>query len=213
MALEKLKIAIEENYPTFGRPVEVLFNPQQIQISRSGGTVKEGQLVGGEEPATLTIELFFDTTLGKSGPEDVQRYTKTIYNLTRKKGKLNRPPLCRLMWGKGSVWFLQGFLKQVSKTLTHFLEDGTPVRAKLNCTFEEWVPPEYKQKSQNPIDDPTRIVRRGETLSSIAAEEYSDPSLWRVIADANKISNPRAITPGQILTVPPLRAGSATSTR
>ncbi|MCU0516528.1 MAG: LysM peptidoglycan-binding domain-containing protein [Oscillatoria sp. Prado101] len=213
MALEKLKIAVEENYPTFGRPVEVLFNPQQIQISRSGGTVKEGQLVGGEEPATLSIELFFDTTLGKFGPEDVQRYTKTIYNLTGKKGKLNRPPLCRLMWGKGNVWFLQGFLKDVSKTLTHFLEDGTPVRARLNCTFEEWVPPEYKQKSQNPVDDPTRIVRRGETLSSIAAEEYSDPSLWRVIADANKIDNPRAITPGQILTVPPLRASSATSTK
>jgi hypothetical protein len=213
MALEKLKIAIEENYPTFGRPVEVLFNPQQIQISRSGGTVKEGQLVGGEEPATLTIELFFDTTLGKFGPEDVQRYTKTIYNLTRKKGKLDRPPLCRLMWGKGNVWFLQGFLKDVTKTLTHFLEDGTPVRARLNCTFEEWVPPDYKQKSQNPVDDPIRIVRRGETLSSIAAEEYNDPSLWRVIADANKITNPRAITPGQILTVPPLRASSATSTK
>lgn len=210
MALEKLKIAVEESYPKFSRPVEVLFNPQQIQIVREGGTIAEGQLIGGEQPATLTVELFFDTTLGKFGPEDVQRYTRAIYNLTRKKGKLGRPPMCRLSWGRGDVWFLQGFLRQITKTFTHFLEDGTPVRARLNCTFEEWMPAEYRQKTQNPIDDPTRIVRRGETLSSIAGEEYSDPALWRLIAQANNINNPRAITPGQILTVPPLRASSAT---
>lgn len=208
MALEKLKIAIEENYPSFGRPMDVLFNPQQIQLSRAGGSIMEGQLVGGDQPATLTIELFFDTTLGKFGPEDVQKYTKPIYNLTRKKGKLDRPPLCRLNWGKGYAWFLQGYLKQVTKTLTQFLEDGTPVRAKLNCTFEEWIPLEYQKKNQNPIDDPIRVVKRGETLSSIAAQEYNDPSLWRLIAEVNKIDNPRAIFPGQVLTVPPMRVNS-----
>lgn len=208
MALEKLKIAIEENYPNFGMPIPVLFNPQQLAISRPGGTVDKGQLTGGDQPASLSIDLFFDTTLGRFGPEDVQRYTRPIYNLTRPKGKLNRPPLCRLIWGRGSAWFMQGFLKNASKTLTHFLEDGTPVRAKMSCTFEEWVPPEYKQKIINPIDDPIRIVRRGETLSSIAAQEYNDPSLWRAIAEANKINNPRAIVPGQILTVPPLRPSS-----
>lgn len=208
MALEKLQIAVEQNYPTFGAPFPVLYNPQQIQLSRVGGNILEGQLVGGDMPSTLIIELFFDTTLGKFGSEDVQKYTKPIYNLTRKKGNLDRPPLCRLNWGKGYAWFLEGFLKQVTKTLTHFLEDGTPVRARLNCTFEEWVPLEYLKKNQNPIDDPIRIVRRGETLSSIAAEEYNDPSLWRLIAEVNKINNPRTIFPGQVLTVPPLRFGS-----
>ena len=213
MALEKLKIAIEENYPNFGKPVPVLYNPQQIQLFRSGGTVENGQLVGGENSATLTISLFFDTTLSQSGPKDVQHYTQTIYNLTNKNGKLNRPPLCRVTWGKGDAWFLQGFLKQVTKTLTKFLEDGTPVRAQLDCTFEEWVTPEYRQKSQNPVDDPIRIVQRGETLSSIAAEEYNDPTLWRLIADTNKINNPRLIIPGQVLTVPPLPSGSSNRTR
>lgn len=47
-------------------------------------------------------------------------------------------------------------------------------------------------------------MRRGETLTSIAAEEYNNPALWRVIAAANRLDNPRQITPGQRLTVPPL---------
>jgi nucleoid-associated protein YgaU len=48
-------------------------------------------------------------------------------------------------------------------------------------------------------------VRRGDTLSSIAARHYNDPGLWRHIARANGISNPRVLTPGQVLRVPKLR--------
>ncbi|MGH2412760.1 MAG: LysM peptidoglycan-binding domain-containing protein, partial [Microcystaceae cyanobacterium] len=57
-------------------------------------------------------------------------------------------------------------------------------------------------------DDPVRIVRRGETLSSIATEEYNDPSLWRLIAQENRLDDPRKLTPGQVLTVPPIRSAT-----
>ena len=222
MALAKLKIAIEQQGNKFGNPFEVMYNPNEMQMTRSGGKIsipnnnrrrrnksefnpnKAEQLVEDKDQRpTLTMTLFFDTTLEKTDSKDVQLHTQNIYNLTKTNGELKRPPLCRLYWGKKDDWFLQGFLSQVTKNLTKFLEDGTPVRATLNCTFIEWYPPEYEAKKQNVIDDPMRIVRRGETLSSIAAEEYSDPRLWRLIADANKIYNPLGITPGQSLTVPP----------
>jgi nucleoid-associated protein YgaU len=103
-----------------------------------------------------------------------------------------------------------GFLEKVNKTLTQFLEDGTPVRATLDCTFKEWAEPDKRKKEENLIDDPVRIVRRGETLSSIAYEEYGDPALWRVIADENRLQNPRQLAPGLVLTVPPLRVPSQT---
>jgi nucleoid-associated protein YgaU len=51
-------------------------------------------------------------------------------------------------------------------------------------------------------------VRRGDTLSSIAAEEYNDAMLWRPLAEANRINNPRVLTPGQVLVVPVLRPDS-----
>lgn len=206
MALEKLRIAIEESKAQFGDPIPVMYNPQEMRLSRQAGKINENQeqMVDDKvQQTTLNLTLFFDTTLEATGSQDVQRHTKTIYNLTKTNGELQRPPLCRLYWGRGNEWFLQGFLTEITKNLTKFLEDGTPVRATLDCTFVEWIPPEQIAKEQNIIDDPIRIVRRGETLSSIAAEEYSDPALWRLIADANKIYNPLNITPGQSLTVPP----------
>lgn len=207
MALEKLKIAIETSQGQFGEPFEVMYNPNQMQMSRTGGKIDESdkKFIENEkgQRTTLTMNLFFDTTF-KNTVSDVQEETKKIYSLTKNQGDLGRPPLCRIYWGsRSNNLYLQGFLSTVTKNLTKFSEDGTPLRATLDCTFIEWIPPEQEQKEQNVIDDPIRIVRRGETLSSIAAEEYSNPALWRLIADANKIYNPLDITPGQTLTVPP----------
>ncbi len=52
----------------------------------------------------------------------------------------------------------------------------------------------------------THTVERGETLSAIAADEYRDPTLWRAIADANRIDNPRQLVAGQVLIIPALSA-------
>jgi nucleoid-associated protein YgaU len=47
-----------------------------------------------------------------------------------------------------------------------------------------------------------RIVKLGETLSSIAAEEYLDPAMWRPIADQNGLDDPFNLVPGTPLLVP-----------
>jgi hypothetical protein len=211
MALEKLKIAIEKKFPTFEPPVEVLFNPNQLTISRTGWSTSKGTMAPQDRPSSLSVKLFFDTTLIQfKSPKDrdVRYFTRRIYNLTRPKGDLGRPPMCRLLWGRGDMVLLQGILVSVTKTLTYFLDDGTPVRATLDCKFEEWEPADQKAKARNRIDDPIRVVRRGETLSSIAAEEYNDPAQWRLIADANGLDNPRQLHPGQVINVPPLPAGA-----
>jgi LysM repeat protein len=234
MELAKLKIYVEQKYPNFDQlnPIEALFNPNRIEISKTGWQQGlGGNLVAADRSATLSLELFFDTSLPipkSTGfsllqpsvkdiglallpglpkfkiEKDVRDYTQRIYQLTQKRGDLDqRPPICQLVWGKHTVLF-QGVLTQLTKSFTKFSADGTPIRATLRCSFEEWEPPATTQKKINPIDDPVRVVKRGETLSSIAAEEYNDPNLWRIIAVTNKIDNPRRLTPGQRLTVPPL---------
>jgi len=214
MALEKLKILIEDQ--TQGKPtkeIQVLFNPNQVAISKTGWSEDKNGPVADPGPATLTIELFFDTTiLGKYPPENVQNYTKQIYSLTLKGKNACRPPLCQLIWGK-NVLLPLGILKSLTKTFTHFLEDGTPVSAKLSCNFQEWQDPIQKKKIENPIDDPIRIVKQGETLSSIATQEYNDPAMWRLIAKENNMDNPRLLKPGTSLTIPPRRADSITQGR
>ncbi|HEY9858249.1 MAG TPA: LysM peptidoglycan-binding domain-containing protein, partial [Candidatus Obscuribacterales bacterium] len=74
----------------------------------------------------------------------------------------------------------------------------------LNCSFLEWEDPVEQQKKKKPIDDPIRTIKQGETLSSIAQEEYGNSSLWRIIANANRLNNPRKLEVGTLLTVPPL---------
>jgi hypothetical protein len=217
MALEKLKIKAEKSSEgDFADEIEVLFNPNQVQINKTGWRISERGLTTSNDLATLTIELFFDTTLTGSPPDNVQQYTKKVFNLTHPRigTSSKRPPRCQLVWGtiggNDSVLLPDGVLESVTKTLTQFLEDGTPVRATLNCTFREWTEPEKQQKEDNLIDDPVRIVKRGETLSSIAHEEYGNPNLWRIIAAENQLDNPRKLSPGLVLTIPPLRIDSYT---
>jgi hypothetical protein len=217
MTLEKLTIKAEKNISgKFTDEFKVLFNPNEVVIAKTGWQIKKNAPVASQELTTLSLDLFFDTTLLGFPPKNVQNYTRKIFSLTQPRiGKdSKRPPRCQLIWGtisgKDSLLLPDGFLESVSKKLTHFLEDGTPVRATLSCTFKEWKEPEKAAKIANPIDDPVRIVKRGETLSSIATEEYGDPSLWRVIAEENRLINPRNLNPGMVLTIPPLRINSLT---
>lgn len=210
MGLEKLIIKAEKNQPgDFADEIKVLFNPQELTFEQKGAEVINDQLVASQEPNRITLNLFFDTTLPGTQHKNVQLYTREIFKLTQPRigDSQKRPPRCKLVWGtilgKGGVLMADGFLTNVSKTLLQFLEDGTPVRATLKCTFQEWIEPGKAKKIENLINDPVRVVRRGETLSSIAAQEYGDPALWRVIARENRLEDPRVV-PGQVLTVPPL---------
>ncbi|MEG4069218.1 LysM peptidoglycan-binding domain-containing protein [Microcoleus sp. Pol11C2] len=242
MALEKLTIQLEESKNKFSKEIPVLYNPQQLTIVKSGWNSDNKALVPDDKPASLTVDLFFDTSAPDSNSDllnrfnnhntpsilqktkdqfispaaqaiDVRLYTLPIYNLTftNPLSRLGRPPLCQLVWGgkpnirhfNGSVLF-KGVLQQVTQTFTHFTAEGMPVRATLNCIFLEWEEPEQQQKKKNPIDDPIRIIKQGETLSSIAQEEYGDSSLWRIIANTNRLVNPRKLEVGSLLTVPPL---------
>ena len=235
MSLAKLTIQRERGAKgVFSTPIAALFNPTQLSYSRSltwspvhgvgmsrspPGFALRYQSVA---PETLTVELFFDTyavdasgLLGLSPsappvPESVLEHTRAVSELASIDAGLGRPPICRLQWGKVSLF--QGVLQQCSRTLTLFLEDGTPVRATMSCTFME-SPPEDGSSSDEGASDrlPStgmRIeysIRPGDTLMSIAAALYGDGSQWRKIAVANRIDNPRNLQPGRKLSIPKIR--------
>jgi hypothetical protein len=108
--------------------------------------------------------------------------------------------------------FFQGVLERLEQQFTLFMEDGTPVRATSGCTFKEWrtnYDDLNRQATQSADIAKTRIVKRGETLSGIAAEEYHNPGLWRPIADENGIDDPLSVLPGTVLLVPALTQRNA----
>jgi nucleoid-associated protein YgaU len=198
--------------------IEAMFNPSLLNIDRSVGWQNQGAAqrdvpelqFTSAEPRTLSIDLFFDTydTPDKAKKDVRKAHTDKVHELTtvEKHGDKHRPPVCRLRWGSAG-YFFQGVLEKLNQKFTMFTEDGTPVRATLTCSFKEWrtnYDDLNRQNRQSSDVAKFRVIRRGETLSSIAAEEYSDPFLWRPIAEENNIDNPFDIDPGETLLVPKL---------
>jgi nucleoid-associated protein YgaU len=196
--------------------VVALFNPQEVSVSKSvnwrripvaESDVMRAQFTHGE-PAELSLDLLFDTY---ELHLDVRLLTHQVEQLAtvRGHGSIHRPPVCSLVWGAQGVFF-EGVLTSVTSTYTLFSQFGTPVRARLQCTFTEWLSPRREallQHKQSPDVAKSRVVRRGDTLSAIAGQEYDDPARWRPIARANGILDPRHLSPGQVLTIPVLPTG------
>jgi hypothetical protein len=204
MALEKALITSEGD-----AAIPVLFNPTQYSLDK-GNQIAEIGIPGLGAPIlqyvrgntrTLTMELFFDTYEQQT---DVREYTDKIYGLLGIRSATHVPPVCTFTWGTFSF---TGVLERVGGRFTLFLADGTPVRATLSVTFKEFIDVEVEVRrtpTESADHTKTRSVIRGDTLSSIAAAEYGDPAKWRLIADTNRIDNPRVLEPGRVLVIPPL---------
>jgi nucleoid-associated protein YgaU len=181
------------------------------------------QEFGGLTPETLTIDLFFDTYESRasasgwqqvasfvtptnpfqaSDATNVTKLTDRVVKLAEVDPDLHRPPVCSLAWGAFTDIFT-GVLTQLDQRFTLFLADGTPVRATLSCSFVE-APGGASVELHSADVVKTRTVKRNDTLHSLAAELYGDSRLWRHIATANGIVNPRTLQPGTVLTIPKL---------
>jgi nucleoid-associated protein YgaU len=222
-ALTKLNIAPEEESNL--DPIEVLFNPNTYSITKSvswtaaaASSPAAGQTerrrnapalqFGGGQGRALSLELFFDTTEETDdAKKDVRNLTNQIVKLTRIVRDLDpqRPPICVVSWGTvtppGSDFPFTGVVTQLTQRFSLFLPDGRPVRANLTVAFTEYLDP-TKDELENDPEFTTRLVKRGDTLSSIAGEVYRDPTLWRVIAEANGLDDPRQVAVGKRLNIP-----------
>ena len=209
-----------------GDIVHCLFNPKEYSFSKqntwtakktTGGNVPQVKFEGGGA-ATLDMELFFDTYAPMDGsapgtaPKDVRKeYTDKICKLMLvderlKDGqdKKGRPPHVLFQWGKS--FSFTAVITKISQKFTLFAADGTPLRATLNVSFQEWEDPKAK-KGTNPTSggiggERFWTVEHGDTLGWIAYEEYGETAKWRLIAEANALENVRDLTPGTVLLIP-----------
>lgn len=205
------------NVDAGGPPIPCMFNPNEYAFSKQNswslGQTKGSNVpkveFGGGQPATLQLQLFFDTYASK---RDVRKeYTDAIWGLTMvdpdlkdKKNKKGRPPKVRFQWGK--AWSFEAVITSISQSFTLFLEDGTPVRATLDVSFQQ-IKDEKFFPRQNPTSGGSGggrlwTVREGDTLAWISYKEYGDSNRWRLIADANELSNVRRLSPGTVLEIP-----------
>ena len=222
--------------PEKGSEFKVLYNPESLVRTRQttysdveslGGLVINSQFtkVGLEQ---LSFRLFFDST--SSGSEiggdmadkaafaansllptaaktiDVRDYMEPVTKLMLINEDLHTPPIVHIAWG--SLQF-DGYLINCKQELVKFNEWGLPIRAWLDCTFQESKSPYVESGSVTPLNSPDtskfHTVCQGESLWSMAVEAYGQPEQWRLIADANDIDNPRRLRSGEILRMPALK--------
>lgn len=233
MTQEPTKIKIEVIKITAGEKETVIdtfeaqFNPPEYTVTK-GAQIAEIGIPGLDSPILqfvrgtneqITLRLFFDTTEDGS---DVRKTTEKFYGLVKINSDYHAPPICRLSWGKPMGGLVgesvgttgvqenkfRGVVSSITQKFTLFKRDGTPMRAELDVTFKEYKTIEQQVRELNlKSADHTKVrkVRKGDTLSGIAAEEYNDPGKWREIANANNINNPRVLVPGFVLEIPPLK--------
>jgi hypothetical protein len=207
--LQKAQIHVLDERGNTDDIVPVLFNPTEYSLSKrieysdqrvAGMATPVTQFVSGEAE-TLSMELFFDTSEERT---DVRAHTEEIRDLLEVDGDLHAPPLCRFVWGPLNF---KAVLESADTQFTMFLSEGIPVRARMDVIFREHKTPEEQatERKRKSADKTTiRRVRAGDSLWSIAAEEYNHPGKWRHIADANDVETPRELAGGTELVIPPL---------
>lgn len=196
--------------------VDCLFNPKEYTFSKqnqwapsktSGADIPQMEFTSGK-PATLQMQLFFDTYINGS---DVRAHTDNLWEmmmvvdrLKDPKTQKSRPPKVRFMWGE--TWVFDAAITSIKQKFTLFLDNGIPVRAMVDVTFQQLVDTN-RLRSQNPTSggvggERVWTVNPGDTLAWIAYQEYGDPNQWRRIAEANRLSDVRRLSPGTVLVIP-----------
>lgn len=211
--------------------LEVMFNPETYSVSRSvqyghqsednGKNEKNSQNenkvlkdhedmpYSGGSKDSLNFEIIINTYEFEHVSKqraivpselDIVPKVKELKNLTLIDSTLHRPPLCQFEW---SSFNFMGYVTSMNVNYTMFLDDGTPVRAKINITMQG---AEFGTKDTIPFESPdrtkNRMLHENQQLWEIAQEEYDDASKWREIAKANNIKNPLYIKSGTRLIVP-----------
>jgi nucleoid-associated protein YgaU len=191
--------------------IPLRFNPAEYHVKKTQ-TFAEIAIPGLSSPPVQWVRggaevLSFDAVLDTTHTlEDVDdAYVATLRGLLDPDPKLHAPPIVAFVWGRRSF---TGVLDGLDIAYQLFDESGRPLRAKLGITLKEYRPVAVQlrqNRRSSATVEKTYLVRRGDSLITIASAVYADPARWRELALANGISDPRSVRPGQRLLVPRLR--------
>jgi hypothetical protein len=217
-SLVKAKLVVHEGSV---EGVTFQFNPESYSLSKSSDwKANQGdhkfdlpvQEWKGGSGMKLEITAIFDTT---DENKDVRDLTRKAEALTLVDPHKHQPPIVKFDWGgvlkmkqAGSDVEIHWIVTSFNTTYKMFNSDGVPVRAEMKLSLSEYsTEKELKDraKMQSPDHEKAYRVQPGDTLQSIAWKHYENPTLWRPIAAANHIEDPRDLSPGAVLRVPRIR--------
>lgn len=121
------------------------------------------------------------------------------------KGEHHRPPFLMLVWG---TLVAMTVIESYSVAYKLFSPAGLPLRATLSATFRQHMPKGMGSLLKNlasPDIHHAHQVLEGDRLTSIVHKVYDDPAYYVAVAAANRLDSLRALRPGEVLQLPPVR--------
>ncbi|ADG75157.1 Peptidoglycan-binding lysin domain protein [Cellulomonas flavigena DSM 20109] len=196
------------------------FNPKELTVSKAatwtrpttrGSTKASPPQYQGPKPSSMTLEMFLDASVvlatggaqGDGVVPTVEKLLRCCVPTDSSHGKKkDSPPWVQLKWG-GVTGFV-GYVEKVDAKYTLFTPAGLPVRAVCTVTLQELAgePPGTNPTSGTPTPHREHVVVHGDSLAGIAYAEYGDASLWRAVAEVNRVDDPARLRPGRRLLLP-----------
>lgn len=230
--LEKAKLFRVVRGMQMGDMLPVQFNPSEYQISRSVNLsrklsigkdqdIDKMQAAAGNF-ATFSATLYFDTDTDLSGfdtgslssalksvllPKLGKKPTEvcqSIANMLKYNDEQHAPSRCASCGGGSTSWATwpappsatpcsRGTAPRCAPSAAHHRRRETSFAARMIRTFS------------SPNRTKERTLTEGDPLWLMAQQEYDDPAMWRTIAEANGILNPRKISGAMRLKVPSIK--------
>jgi nucleoid-associated protein YgaU len=238
MKLKKLTVKAyssqSRSSTTLIQPVfEAMFNPEtfsqkyEIEYGKNQGMNSTNSPVNyaRSKPRVLNLKLILDGSgvhemgIMAFSQKTVSQRVKAFLDLTfRMNGNIHEPNYLLVEWGgkeDGGLIF-SCRLASVDVTYTSFNRDGSPLRAELDISLLSDIDIKKRMAMENkssPDLTHSRVVKSGDTLPLLTKEIYGNAAYYLRVAQANKLTNFRNLTPGQELFFPPLDSQSGGSSQ
>lgn len=211
-------VTIQSSNPRLS--VSAILDETQPTVSGFGGwtEVSRPRRVGfvdwtGTSPKRLTFGLMLDAW--GDGPLTVEQDCLDLERMASAGPQNQRPPTVKITEGElphmGVGWVIDAL---TWGDCIRQRDTGKRVRQVVNLVLVAVTDPYASATSPAAANranatarggqaHPLRYtVKKGDTLSGIAAAQYGDASKWHAIADANNIRDPKALKTGQVLKLP-----------
>ena len=209
---------------------EVLINPESYALTYAS-IINDKSAQGASEststqnrraPQTVNFKFLFDGTgvikrggggllsglavpgLPTDKPDVMQDYEKFKSVVYQYGSDTHEPRFVQLQWG---ALMYNAQLINMTITFKLFSPDGTPLRAEADCTFQSVIDDTKLaaiENKQSPDLTHVRTVRGGDTLALMCYREYGDSKYYYQIAQFNKLTDFKKLTPGTKIIFPPI---------